>query len=287
MNDEELNKKIEESLKKDSQMEKLEYKLPSIEEVIGYPFSNKGLLVQAFTRSSYAVEHGFPSNEVLEFIGDKVIDLAVVKAIATKFGVMLSNDESNKDSAYFSIATNKDEGDFTEIKKNLVCNEYLASVIDLLRFSDYLLLGQSDIDNKVNYETKVKADLLEAIIGAIAIDSKWNMQILEKVCDRMVSISAYLNQFKLSEDCDIKFDLENAINVLKELSEHGRCSTPIYVFGENPVIDSDGNSVWACSCFIRSHHILVSAYATSKKIAKKYSAYSALCQLFKVKNQYL
>lgn len=286
MNDEELNKKIEESLRKDSQMEKLEYKLPSIEEMIGYPFSKKGLLVQAFTRSSYSVEHGFPSNEVLEFIGDKVIDFAVVKAIETKFGALMPEDDSEGNQS-FSITTNQTESDFTEIKKKLVCNEYLASIIDLLNLSDYFLLGRSDIDNKVNDETKVKADLLEAIIGAIAIDSKWDMPVLEKVCDRMLSINSYLDQFLLSSDSEVSFDLENAINVLKELSEHGRCSTPIYVFGENAVMGDDGNLVWYCTCFIRSHHILVSAYAQNKKIAKKYSAYSALCQLFKVKNQYL
>ncbi len=286
MENEELNKKIKEALENDSLMTNLEVRIPFIEKVVGYPFSNKALLIQAFTRSSYAVEHGYSSNEVLEFIGDKIIDLAVVKAIATKFGFMMSEDD-NKDFSYFSIATNQNEGDFTEIKKKLVCNEYLASIIDLLGFDKYLLLGQSDIDNKVNNETKVKADLLEAIIGSIALDSKWDMPVLEKVCDKMLSINKYLDDYLLSEETTISFDLENAINVLKEESEHGRCSTPIYVFGDNEVIDENGNKVWACTCFIRSHHILVSAYASNKKIAKKYCAYSALCQLFKVKNQYL
>ena len=286
MNKEELNKKIEDELKNDSQMERLIKYLPGIEEIIGYHFTKKALLVQAFTRSSYSVEHGFPSNEVLEFIGDKVIDFAVVKAIATKFGVMMPEDEKDE-IQYYSIKTNQTESDFTEIKKKIVCNEYLSSLIDMVSFSDYLLLGRSDIDNRVNNETKVKADLLEAIIGAIAIDSKWDMPLLEEVCNRMLSINAFLDQYLLKDECEVSFDLENAINVLKELSEHGICSTPLYVFGENAVVGDDGTMVWYCACFIRSHHILVSAYAPNKKIAKKYSAYSALCQLFKVKNQYL
>lgn len=199
---------------------------------------------------------------------------------------MLPKDEK-EENLYFSIKTNQTKNDFTEIKKKLVCNEYLASVIDLLKLRDYLLLGRSDIDNRVNNETKVKVDLLETIIGAIAIDSKWDVPILEKVCGMMLSINAFLDQYLLKDECEISFDLENSINILKELSEHGRCSTPIYVFGDNVVVGNDGNLVWSCKCFIRSHHILTSAYASSKKITKKYCAYSALCQLFKVKNQYL
>ena len=39
---------------------------------VGYIFKNPDLLLQAFTRRSYARENGGEDNEVLEFIGDKV-----------------------------------------------------------------------------------------------------------------------------------------------------------------------------------------------------------------------
>ncbi len=286
MDDEELKKKLEEFLKKDIQLAFLEHSLPLIEKLLNYPFSNKGLLIQAFTRSSYAVEHGVPSNEILEFIGDKIIDIVVVKAIADKFGVIMPEEDSD-DYKCFTISTNQTEKDFTEIKKSLVNNDYLASIIDMLKFDEYLLLGRSDIDNKVNTEAKVKADLLEAIIGAIAIDSNWNSDVLKNTCNSLLSINAYLDQFKLPEHCDVDFDLENSISVLKELSEHGRCSEAIYIFGDTPVKGEDGSLEWSCACFIKSHHILVSSYASNKKIAKKYCAYSALCQLFKIKNKYM
>ena len=54
----------------------------TIENAIGYHFSNKDLLKQAFTRKSYTVEMDQgENNEVLEFLGDKVLDLIVTKKL--------------------------------------------------------------------------------------------------------------------------------------------------------------------------------------------------------------
>ena len=51
-----------------------------IEKKIGYEFKNKALLVQAFTRESYAKEQrvkglDVQSNEQLEYFGDSVLKI--------------------------------------------------------------------------------------------------------------------------------------------------------------------------------------------------------------------
>ena len=61
-----------------------------IQDQIGYKFNNVDLLQQAFIRRSYSMENGGENNEVLEFIGDKVLDLIVVKLLANKYGYFLS-----------------------------------------------------------------------------------------------------------------------------------------------------------------------------------------------------
>ena len=54
--------------------------LYSIQEILGgYKFKNLDLLRQAFVRKSYSKENGGENNEVLEFIGDKVLDFVIVK----------------------------------------------------------------------------------------------------------------------------------------------------------------------------------------------------------------
>ena len=61
--------------------------LENIKKLIGYGFGLEyeefdSLLQQAFIRKSYSREKGGQNNEVLEFIGDKALDIAVVKKLS-------------------------------------------------------------------------------------------------------------------------------------------------------------------------------------------------------------
>jgi ribonuclease-3 len=171
---------------------------------------------------------GGENNEVLEFIGDKVLDFYIVKVIADRFGFVKSQsdyyDEEN-DNDEFCIIAHKNESDFTELKKQIVSNETLAKRIDKLRFLKFVYLGGSDLENE-NFKknlVKVKADLFEAILGAVAIDSDWNPDDLQNVVEFMLQIDDFLEEPRPS-----KFQLENAVTSLKELAEKGRCSIPEY-----------------------------------------------------------
>ena len=68
-----------------------EFNFEAIENQIGYTFTNKKLLKQAFTRRSYSEEHGGENNEVLEFYGDKVLELIVGKLFSEWFGEIQEN----------------------------------------------------------------------------------------------------------------------------------------------------------------------------------------------------
>ena len=61
-----------------------EKEISFIQDQIGYRFKNPAVLEQAFTRRSFSMENGGQNNEVLEFIGDKVLDFIVVKLLAEK-----------------------------------------------------------------------------------------------------------------------------------------------------------------------------------------------------------
>ena len=65
--------------------------LQFIQDQIGYTFNNLDLLQQAFVRRSYSQENGGENNEVLEFIGDKVLDFFAVKFLTEKYGFFLSD----------------------------------------------------------------------------------------------------------------------------------------------------------------------------------------------------
>ena len=73
------------------------------------------------------------------------------------------------------------------MKKVLVQKKTLASRIDDLGLSDYLLMGRGDVLQNIGEENSVKEDLFEAILGAIAIDSNWNTEALQNAVEIMLS----------------------------------------------------------------------------------------------------
>lgn len=266
-----------------------DYNLEEVQRKIDYSFDNIDLLLQAFTRSSYSAQFGGENNEVLEFIGDKVLDMYVTKIIADKFGFMKSQSkyyDEKEDNDEYCIVAHHNEGDFTELRKTIVNNKTLAKRIDKLGFAKYLYLGDSDLDNNVVNQEKVKADLFEAILGAIAIDCEWNPDDLQNSVDVMLNIDEFLDEVDTEEERPAKFQEDNAINTLKEMAEHGRCSIPEYDQSDEMVELNDGRMMWKCKCYVRSWRIEKTAYATSKRLAKKYAAYLVLCDYFNLEDEY-
>lgn len=272
-------------------MQDLREHLDDVQKKIGYWFDNEDLLLQAFTRSSYSSQHGGENNEVLEFLGDRVLDFYVVKVIADRFGFVKSQsdyyDEEN-DLDEYCIVAHKNEADFTELKKQIVSNETLAKTIDKLGLFKYMYLGDTDLENPKFKDNliKVKADLFEAILGSVAIDSDWNQDELQNVVEFMLQIDDFLADVDTEEPRPSKFQLENAVTTLKELAEKGRCSIPEYYQAEEQVLMNDGTLMWECTCYIRSWAMKHTAYATSKKEAKRYAAYLVLCDFYGLPDEF-
>ena len=252
-----------------------------IQEKTGYYIRGNCLLYQAFTRSSFAAEQGGENNEILEFIGDQVLSYYVVKIIAERFGAL------NSDYEYaFRVRENR----FSALKQEFISNENLARIVDEWGIVEYLIVGRSDYANEIDKQVKVKADLFESILGAIAVASKWDSTILENAVSKMLSIDEKVNAIIENEYRPFMFDMENAINTLKELAEHRGCSVPKYEYGtpESLGYDKDGNPIWCCTCSITNDKtgIVRQVWASSKKAAKKAAAYLVLCDHFALQNQY-
>ena len=190
--------------------------LEFIQEQLEYEFDEPKLLRQAFTRKSYSEEHnGAYHNEVLEFYGDKALEFIVMKKLSEYFG------ETTQNGKY---ASQKTEGQLTEIKKKLVCRKMLAHRIDVLDFADCLLMGKGDEAQNAQDQESVKEDLFEAIIGAVAIDCGWNVVVLEEVVDRMLDVEYYLEN-----GLD---DSTNYVDLIQAWSQKKYGDTPQYIFHE-------------------------------------------------------
>ena len=168
----------------------------SIEKKIGYHFKNRFLLEQAFTRSSYSREDlNSEDNEVLEFIGDSIVGPIVVKQLVTHYQIGSSIEEQIQSlipTVRRDFKCELDEAELSTLKIELVQRSSLARSTERFGLEEYLRLGKGDIVGNVKEQASVKEDLLEAIVGAVAIDSGWDMCILEELVKRLIDIEDLL-----------------------------------------------------------------------------------------------
>ena len=184
-----------------------------IEKKIAYSFKDKSLLKQAFTRKSYSNENrGIESNEVLEFLGDSVLSLC----IATLFMKAKSKRYEN------GLSTEWTEGDFSNVKSKLSDKKNLSVVTERLGLSEYLLLGEGDRKLGIGKEASVNEDLFESIIGAIYVDSDYQVGAVISVVDRLLNLKEYQKS-----DTPPLQSYKNALQEWCAAREH-RLSNPVY-----------------------------------------------------------
>ena len=132
--------------------------LKEFEERLGHRFTEIKWLDQALTHKSFVYETNHPekvANEVLEFLGDSVLNLAVSHLLLKKF-------------------PDAQEGALSMMRSQLVKRSSLASLSKELQLEGYLLLGKSQQLNGGLNKSSILANAYEALIGAIFMDSGFN-----------------------------------------------------------------------------------------------------------------
>ncbi len=116
---------------------------------LGYEFRDAELLVRALTHSSYVNEsaEGGQSNEVLEYLGDAVLDMLIAEALV-------------------SCMPEAGEGVLTRLRASLVAEAGLAQVALEAGLGPHLRLGKGEEAQGGRERPALLADALEAIIGA-------------------------------------------------------------------------------------------------------------------------
>ncbi len=177
-----------------------------IEEILGYKFNNANLLKQAFIRRSYTAEKSGENNEVLEFIGDSVLGTVIVKCISEYYRCKETSSEI--EMAYLKafgpeceryvkinqFRSELDEAELSELKITFVKRSSLAAATERCGFHNHLIMGKGDVEGNIQNEASVKEDLFEAIIGAVALDSGWNMAVLEEIILRLLDVDTVLEE---------------------------------------------------------------------------------------------
>lgn len=218
--------------------------LEELENKIGYSFKDKELLKQALTHSSFANEqkiNKYSDYERLEFLGDAVLEL-----VSSEF--LFRSNQAMK------------EGELTKLRASMVCESALAYCARLFDLEDYILLGKGEEMTGGRSKDSIISDVMEAIIGAIYIDSG-----MEKAAE-------HINKFILS-DLEHKQLFYDAKTILQELVQRDHNAVLNYALISEKGPDHD--KVFVVEAKVGDKTIGRGAGKT-KKAAEQQAAYEAL-----------
>ncbi len=128
--------------------------MQSLEHVLGHTFRDPALLQLALTHGSvgYENQRSHADNQRLEFLGDAVLQLALSHLL-------------------FVRLPQADEGVLTQARAQLVSTKALARIARRIGLGAHLHLGRGEEANGGRDRESTLADTLEAVAGAIHLDS--------------------------------------------------------------------------------------------------------------------
>jgi ribonuclease-3 len=168
-------------------------KINELEKVIKYSFKNKLLLAQSLTHKSF---DSISNNEKLEFLGDRVLGLVISQKLLEKF-------------------PSEKEGIIDKKFANLVNKKTCVLVAKKINLKKFMILGSSHRHLERSAD-KIVSDCLEAIIGAIYLDS--DLRFVQKFIFNFWE--SYLNKSIVTQ-VDSKTQLqEYSLKKFKELPKY-------------------------------------------------------------------
>ncbi|MBC9227966.1 ribonuclease III [Acinetobacter beijerinckii] len=116
---------------------------------IGYEFKQVDLLKLALTHRSVSHKHNY---ERLEFLGDSLLGMIIANYLYLSYPL-------------------ENEGRLTRMRATLVRQEALGKIANDLQLSRSLILSTGELKSGGHHRESILADTVEAIIGAIYLDS--------------------------------------------------------------------------------------------------------------------
>lgn len=224
---------------------------------MGYQFGNINLPILALMHRSYDSEHNY---ERLEFLGDALLGVVIAEALFVRYPHL-------------------DEGKLTRMRATLVREATLVIVAKNLKLSDYLILGVGERKGGGRHRASILADTVEALIGAIYLDSGSFDTVKQCV----------LNWFsELFEQVDEQKVLKDGKSRLQELLQAHQIALPRY-----EVIDTLGNApnqTFIVDCYVeicqdnQAISLKTNAKGESRRIAEQRCAELMLLELTKQLN---
>jgi ribonuclease-3 len=128
-------------------------KFKDLEARLGYRFKSRDLLKKALTHASVRQAPGQRrDNERLEFLGDRVLGLAIVELL-------------------WEAYPDADEGELARLYNRLVRGRTCAAVARELNLGPFLVLSEAEDESGGRDKETILADACEALLGAIFLEA--------------------------------------------------------------------------------------------------------------------
>lgn len=213
------------------------------ESGIGYHFRQNKLLQQALTHASLREKSGV-CNERLEFLGDSVLGLVISEFLYLTF-------------------RDFDEGDLSLIKSEVVSRATLARIARKLKLHMCFVCGKGVQKDQSGIPTSMLANVMEAIIGAMFLDS-----------DLDVVRHFILENFRAEIEKVIKNPYQkNYKSLLQCVAQKYLGSTPSYQMLR---VEGPNHTRVFTACAVIAKRNFVAGQGANKKEAEQAAAYAAL-----------
>jgi len=219
--------------------------LESLQRDLGYSFKDAGLLRRALTHVSHDRHNRGDHNEVLEFLGDAVLDLAVSDLL------MQHN-------------PGKTEGDLSRMRAALVNSIVLAEKAGTLQLGALLRVGKGEERSQGRRKPSILAGAFEAILGAVYRDGGY-----QAAC-------AVVERFFLPEVTGKQLGQQDHKTRLQEISQMLFHAPPSYRIVAEAGPDHEKRFVTEITV---GGQVLGRGEGKSKKIAEQEAAKVALAEL--------
>lgn len=217
-----------------------EKRLESFCDRLGYTFSRPELLQEALTHRSHSAQH----NERLEFLGDSVLNCAIAGLFFKRFPQL-------------------PEGRLSRFRASMVNQKALAELALRLGMDQLIWLGEGEHKSGGEKRPSILADALEAVFGAIYIDS--NFSRAEKVINELYK--------PMLETIDHETHAKDPKTLLQEFLQSHRLELPEYT-----VVTTEGKAhqqKFKVECVIPEFNIRTQGEGTSRRRAEQAAAQSA------------
>lgn len=204
---------------------------------LGYKFKNDTFLSRALTHRSKTKKN----YERLEFLGDSILGFVIAEVLYNKF-------------------PDDDEGKLSQVRSKLVKGVTLAKLALELQLDEYIILGDSE-KNGTHKREKILEDVVEAIIGAIYLDS--DFETAKKI------VLNWYSKILSKDDFDISAVKDNKSS-LQEILLQKSFSLPIYdIVG---IDGKDHEQVFNVSVSCKEFDLNIIAQGKSRKKAEQAAA---------------